>query len=276
MDPRGVPLTASHTAGADENGWPDDGGWLLSSPRDGLRLNRLSGKLVWSASDIPFAEHYPKPKAMTPENIVEVKQAFVDAIKRCKIIGFDFIEIHGAHGYLLHNFYSSVSNKRTDEYGGSFENRIRLFLEIVELARKEWGDDKPLFARISASDWAEKELGPERAADGTWKWWGIEQSKMLVGELISRGVDLVDVSSGGNWVQQKIPVGPSYQVNTYSCTLREVHCLILYFRCHSRRRSRQLTQTSCLAPLGSSLMPNKLKVSSKMERLMSSSWHESC
>ena len=155
---------------------------------------------------------------MTLAKIVEVKHAFVDAIKRCKTIGFDFIEIHGAYGYLLHNFYSPVSNERTDTYGGSFENRIRLFLEVVELARKEWDDDKPLFARISASDWAEPELGPERAADGTWKWWGIEQSKMLVGELIRRGVDLVDVCSGGNWDQQKGPIEPGFQVRTHSRT----------------------------------------------------------
>ena len=181
MDTRGVRLTASHAAGSDENGWPDDGEWLFSPPKSGVRLKCLSDKIVWGASDIPFSQQYPKPKAMTSEKIAEVKQAFVDAIKRCKAIGFDFIEIHGAHGYLLHNFYSPVSNKRTDEYGGSFENRIRLFLEIIELARKEWGDDKPLFVRISASDWAEQDLGPERAADGTWKWWGIEQSKMVVG-----------------------------------------------------------------------------------------------
>lgn len=236
----------------------------------------LSGKLVWSASDIPFSEQYPKPKAMTSEKIDEVKQAFVDAIKRCKTIGFDFIEIHGAHGYLLHNFYSPVSNKRTDKYGGSFENRTRLLLEVTELARKEWGEDKPLFVRISASDWAEQELGPEKAADGTWKWWGIEQSKMLVGELIKRGVDLVDVSSGGNWVQQKIPIGPGYQVRTYSCTLWEIDCLTLHFRCHSQRRLRRHTPMLCSAPLGLSLMQNKPRVFSKMERLMSSSWRESC
>lgn len=218
MDPRGVPLTASHIAGSDENGWPDNGAWYLRLPKTSVGLRCPPGKIVWSSSDIPFSKGYPKPKPMTLAKIAEVKQAFVDAIKRCKAIGFDFIEIHGAHGYLLHNFYSPVSNERTDKYGGSFENRIRLFLEIVELARKEWDDDKPLFVRISASDWAEQELGPEKAEDGTWKWWGIEQSKMLVGELIKRGIDLVDVSSGGNWAQQKIPIGPGYQVRTHSCT----------------------------------------------------------
>jgi len=187
---------------------------------------------------------------MTYEKIAEVKQAIVDAIKRCKTIGFDFIEIHGAHGYLLHNFYSPLSNNRTDEYGGSFENRTRLFLEVVELARKEWGDDKPLFARISASDWAEQELGPEKAADGTWKWWGIEQSKMLVGELIKRGVDLVDVSSGGNWIQQKIPIGPGYQVRTYSCALGEVHYLTSHFRYPLQRQSKRHIPMLCSALLG--------------------------
>ena len=106
---------------------------------------------------------------MTLAKIVEVKHAFVDAIRHCKMIGFDLIEIHGADGYLLHNFYSPVSNKCTDKYGESFENRIHLYLEAVELARKEWDDDMPPFARISASDWAERELSPERAANGTWK-----------------------------------------------------------------------------------------------------------
>ena len=248
---------------------------IIISLKDSVRLKCLSGKIVWSASDIPFSGSYPRPKAMPSEKIAELKQAFVDAIKRCKIIGFDFIEIHAAHGYLLHNFYSPVSNKRTDEYGGSFENRIRLLLEIVEQARKEWSDDKPLFVRISATDWAEQELGPEKGEDGTWKSWGIEQSKMLVGELIKRGVDLVDVSSGGNWVQQKITIGPGYQVRTYTYTLREIHRFILYSRCHSQRQSRRYTPTFCSAPSGLSLMLNKPRVSFKMERLMSSFWPES-
>ena len=123
------------------------------------------------------------------------------------IIPDDFIEIHGAHGYLQHEFMSPLSNTRTDEYGGTFENRVRFPLSVAARVRAVW--DKPLFYRISATDWAE---GPERDAEGVWKQWGIEQSTLLVEELKKLGIDLVDCSSGGNWLKQKIPVGPGYQV----------------------------------------------------------------
>lgn len=119
----------------------------------------------------------------------------------------DFIEIHGAHGYLAHEFMSPLSNVRTDKYGGSLENRLRWPLRTVEKVRAAW--DKPFFYRISATDWAE---GPEKDASGEWKYWGIEQSKVLVGELQTLGVDLIDCSTGGNWFHQKISVGPGYQV----------------------------------------------------------------
>jgi 2,4-dienoyl-CoA reductase-like NADH-dependent reductase (Old Yellow Enzyme family) len=107
------------------------------------------------------------------------------------------------------SFCSPLSNNRTDDYGGSFENRIRLALQIARRVREEWGEDKPLFVRVSATDWAE---GPEKDEHGEWKQWGIEQTKHLTGEFQKLGVDLVDVSSGGNWAKQKITVGPGYQV----------------------------------------------------------------
>lgn len=119
----------------------------------------------------------------------------------------DFIEIHAAHGYLLHSFVSPLSNNRTDEYGGSLENRLRFPLQLIRRCRAEW-PDKPLFVRISATDWAEVEKGE----DGEWKSWGIEQSKIYVGELKKIGVDLLDCSAGGNWVKQAIPLEPGYQV----------------------------------------------------------------
>ncbi|CAE6449662.1 unnamed protein product [Rhizoctonia solani] len=164
---------------------------------------------VVGPSEIPFGDNYPRPKAMTLEDIDTLESAYIDAVERCKLIGFDFIEIHGAHGYLLHSFCSPHSNNRADIYGGSLENRIRLPLRVVRAVRKAWGDDKPLFYRVSASDWAET---PERDANGDWKSWGIEQTIELARRLKEEGVDLVDTSSGGNWSAQKIPVGPMYQV----------------------------------------------------------------
>ena len=137
---------------------------------------------------------------MTLSDIEEFKTAWTAALKRAVAAGFDVIEIHNAHGYLLHSFLSPVSNNRTDKYGGSFENRIRLTLEIVELTRKNIPDDMPLFLRISATDWLE---GQES--------WTLEDTVKLAPLLQERGVDLLDVSSGGNHPAQKIKGGPGYQ-----------------------------------------------------------------
>lgn len=122
----------------------------------------------------------------------------------------DFIELHGAHGYLLNEFMSPISNKRTDEYGGSFENRTRLALDVIKAVRAIW--EKPLFFRLSATEWAEAALGPEQGETGEWKWWGVKQTQLLAPLLKSAGVDLLDVSSGGNYEGQKIDVRPGYQV----------------------------------------------------------------
>ncbi|KIJ66308.1 hypothetical protein HYDPIDRAFT_109302 [Hydnomerulius pinastri MD-312] len=177
----------NHVVRKEEGGWPDN---------------------VYGPSEIPFSDTYPKPKAMTEDNIKYVEDAFLAAVERSKKIGFDFIELHAAHGYLMHNFLSPLSNQRTDTYGSDLANRMRLPLRITKLIREAWAD-KPLFVRISATDWAE---GPEQGEDGEWKQWGIEQSKILVGEMKKLGVDLVDTSSGGNWVKQKIPLKHGYQV----------------------------------------------------------------
>ena len=134
---------------------------------------------------------------------------------RTENLPVDLIEIHAAHGYLLHQFLSPLSNTRSDEYGGqSFEDRIRLPLRVVEAVREAWGD-KPLFVRVSATDWAE---GPEQDSEGKWSQWGVEQTVMFTGELKKLGVDLIDVSSGGNWSAQKVIVGPGYQVRFSSQT----------------------------------------------------------
>ena len=151
-------------------------------------------------SNIPYAATDPLPKEMT---IAEIKQCVIDfekAAQRSLDAGFKVIEIHAAHGYLINEFLSPLSNKRTDEYGGSFENRIRLLLEIVDVTRKIIGNEILLFVRISATDWV----------DGGW---ALEDSIKLCTILKSSSVDLIDCSTGGNSRDQQIPVGPLYQVS---------------------------------------------------------------
>ncbi|NDA39543.1 MAG: NADH:flavin oxidoreductase/NADH oxidase, partial [Actinobacteria bacterium] len=150
-------------------------------------------------SAISFGGKYPVPKELTVAEIKTLVKSFADAAKRAVMAGFDLVEIHAAHGYLIHQFLSPISNKRHDEYGGSFENRIRFFIEITEAVRKAIPDAMPLFARISASDWLE---------DG----WTIDESVELCKLLKSIGVDLIDVSSGGTSSGAPVPVGPGYQV----------------------------------------------------------------
>jgi 2,4-dienoyl-CoA reductase-like NADH-dependent reductase (Old Yellow Enzyme family) len=144
---------------------------------------------------------------MTKQDIQKVKDDWEAAVKRALKAGFDAIEIHNAHGYLLHEFLSPVSNKRTDEYGGSFENRIRLTLEVVDMVRGLIPKDMPLFLRLSATDWLEENKDPELAANS----WKLEESIRLAKILADRGIDLLDVSSGGNHNEQHIHAGPGYQ-----------------------------------------------------------------
>lgn len=150
-------------------------------------------------SAISFGGKYPVPKALTKEEIQELITAFADSAKRAVAAAFDLVEIHAAHGYLIHQFLSPISNKREDEYGGSFENRTRFILEIAHAVRSVIPNGMPLFVRISASDWLE---------DG----WTIDESVELCRLLKDVGVDLVDVSSGGTSSGAPVPVGPGYQV----------------------------------------------------------------
>jgi 2,4-dienoyl-CoA reductase-like NADH-dependent reductase (Old Yellow Enzyme family) len=136
---------------------------------------------------------------MTPELITATVAAFADAARRADDAGFDVIEIHGAHGYLLHQFLSPITNRRADRYGGSFENRIRLLLEVVDAVRAVWPSGKPLVVRISATDWIDGGWTPAESVD-------------LAAVLARRGVDLIDVSTGGLDPAQRISVGPGYQV----------------------------------------------------------------
>jgi 2,4-dienoyl-CoA reductase-like NADH-dependent reductase (Old Yellow Enzyme family) len=150
-------------------------------------------------SAIPFAADWHVPSAYTIPEIETLKAKFVDATKRADRIGYDLIEIHGAHGYLLHEFVSPLSNKRTDQYGGSLENRIRLPLEIFAAMRAVWPKHKPLGIRISAVDWVEGGLT-------------IEDSVFFAQKLKDAGCDFIDVSSGGNDPHQKIALRSGYQV----------------------------------------------------------------
>ena len=171
---------------------PWDGGGRLSELEGGWRN-------VMAPSPIPFADNFPQPVEMTPAMISRAVTAFANAAKRALKAGFRVIEIHAAHGYLIHEFLSPLSNQRRDAYGGSFENRTRFAREIVSAVRKEWPQELPLFIRLSATDWV----------DGGWD---VEQSVALVKLLKPLGVDFVDCSSGGNIAEAKIPLGPGYQV----------------------------------------------------------------
>ena len=162
---------------------PDQGGWTP----------------IFAPSAIPFSDGYPTPTAMTVEQIQSVVGAFRAAAQRALAAGFQVIEIHAAHGYLLHEFLSPLSNQREDTYGGSFGNRIRFLCEVVVAVRQVWPESLPLFVRISATDWMEGG-------------WTSDDSVNLARALKPIGVDLIDCSSGGNVARVRIPVGSGYQV----------------------------------------------------------------
>lgn len=160
----------------------EEGGWECVAP-----------------SAISFGGKYPTPRALTISEIDELIISFGNAAKRAVSAGFDLVEIHAAHGYLIHQFLSPISNTRTDVYGGNFETRTRILKEISKSVRAQIPDSMPLFVRISASDWL----------DGGWT---IEESISISKDLKELGVDLIDVSSGGTSSGAPVPVGPGYQV----------------------------------------------------------------
>lgn len=160
--------------------------------------NVVNGWKTVAPSPIPFKAGNEAPLELDREGIEKTKQDFYKATRRAKEIGYDVVEIHAAHGYLLHQFCSPLSNHRVDDYGGSFENRVRLVLEITDIVKSEWGNDKPLFVRLSATDWVDNG-------------WTIDDSIELAKLLKLRGVDLIDTSSGGN-IAATIPTVPGYQV----------------------------------------------------------------
>jgi 2,4-dienoyl-CoA reductase-like NADH-dependent reductase (Old Yellow Enzyme family) len=158
-----------------------EGGWPLAAP-----------------SAIPFEAGCLVPTALTEEGIATIISAFVQAACRARQAGFRVVEVHAAHGYLLHQFLSPLSNQRTDRYGGSFENRTRLVREVVAAVRQVWPEELPLLVRLSVTDWVEGG-------------WDLDQSLELVRQLAPLGVDLFDCSSGGTSPHAKVPVGPGYQ-----------------------------------------------------------------
>jgi 2,4-dienoyl-CoA reductase-like NADH-dependent reductase (Old Yellow Enzyme family) len=173
----------------------------MTPPFHGERLVRREegGWTPVAPSAIPFSEKYATPRALDEAGIDAVVEAFRAAAVRARNVGFDLVEIHAAHGYLLHEFLSPLSNHRTDAYGGSFANRARLLLRVVDEVRAAWPEERPLFVRISATDWTE----------GGWTG---DDSVALARLLKEHGVDLVDCSSGGNVPGAQIPLGPGYQV----------------------------------------------------------------
>ncbi|KAM0415870.1 hypothetical protein ACHAPT_013181 [Fusarium lateritium] len=186
--------------------------WLAPN---GVSVKEVGGwpDEIVGPSAIPQVEGVnPTPKALTEEEIEELKTAYVEAAQRAVKAGFDVIAIHSAHGYLLHQFLSPVSNHRTDAYGGSFENRTRLLLEIVERIRAVIPETIPIFVRISATDWFEFDEALKQEFPESWT---VEQSAKLSSLLADQGVDLIDVSSGGIHAKSAIAIrpGPGYQVH---------------------------------------------------------------
>ncbi|KAJ6631232.1 hypothetical protein B0H10DRAFT_2207601 [Mycena sp. CBHHK59/15] len=161
---------------------------------------------VWGPSAIQYAPGFPIPKQLSREKIKEIVRAFAVAAERAVMAGFDVIEIHNGHGYLLHSFLSPVSNKRKDDYGGSFENRTRLTVEVVRAVRESIPKDMPLFLRISATDCLEESMPDEPA-------WCLEDTIKLAPILSTHGVDLLDVSSGFIHPRQKLGTGPAFQAH---------------------------------------------------------------
>jgi 2,4-dienoyl-CoA reductase-like NADH-dependent reductase (Old Yellow Enzyme family) len=157
------------------------------------------GWIPYAPSAIPFNDGDTVPQELSIEDIEKLKADFRSATERSLAAGYKVIELHAAHGYLIHQFFSPLSNTRTDQYGGSFENRIRFLLETLEAVQEIWPSENPLFVRISATDWAEGG-------------WNAEDSVELAKILKEKGVDLIDCSSGGLVSYQKIPVFAGYQV----------------------------------------------------------------
>lgn len=187
-------------AGRKASTWPEWG-----TDQEGSLPESEGGWQTLAPSATAFTGLY-EPRELTEAEIADTVAAFAASARRSMEAGFDFVEIHGAHGYLLHEFLSPLSNTRSDSYGGTPENRARFLLEIVDATRAEVGEDVPVFVRLSATDWTEGGLT-------------LDDTVQISAWLKDHGVDLIDVSTGGN-VLAKIPVGPGYQTN-FAAGIRE-------------------------------------------------------
>ena len=189
--PLAVALQLAHAGRKASSRAPWDGGDLIL-PADG-------GWTPVAPSAVAHAAHEPAPIALDEAGLAAVRDAFADSARRAERAGVDALELHMAHGYLLHEFLSPIANRRTDRYGGDFESRIRFPLEVFDAARAAWPGNRPLGVRLSCTDWV----------DGGWT---LEQSVEFSRRLVARGVDWIDASSGGVSPHQSIPLGPGYQV----------------------------------------------------------------
>jgi 2,4-dienoyl-CoA reductase-like NADH-dependent reductase (Old Yellow Enzyme family) len=195
--PIGVQLAHAGRKGSTAPPW--DGSGQVPPSRGGWRAE--------AACALPFGD-LPAPDALTTAGLARVREDFTTATQRAVEAGFDVVEVHMAHGYLLHGFLSPLSNDRDDGYGGSFEGRVHFPLQVLESVRAAWPDDRPLFVRVSATDWVEGG-------------WTIEDTVRLAPLLAERGTDLLDCSTGGIVADARIPVGPGYQVPLAAAVRRE-------------------------------------------------------
>lgn len=173
--------------------------WVAGGESYPLKADHKDGWQVIAPSEIPFTDDMQTPREMTLEDIKAIQQAFHDGARRALKAGFELIEIHSAHGYLLNEFLSPLSNHRKDAYGGSRENRSRMLFETIEKVKTVWPENLPIAVRISATDWVEGG-------------WTKEDSIWLSRKLVEQGIDIVDVSTGGTVAKASIPVGAGYQL----------------------------------------------------------------
>lgn len=189
----GIQVVHAGRKGSTGRPWPEDNG------------RRRDGWPTVGPSAIPFGR-LPAPAELDVDDIAAITDSFAAAARRAATAGFRVLELHGAHGYLIHQFLSPQSNTRTDRYGGSLENRLRFALEVVTAVRRNWPDDLPLFFRVSATDWLAGDTEDPRPG------WTVSDTVELSKRLKVLGVDLIDVSTGGSVPDATIPVGPGYQV----------------------------------------------------------------
>ncbi|BDH13280.1 NADH:flavin oxidoreductase/NADH oxidase [Streptomyces hygroscopicus] len=194
----GIQIAHAGRKASTERTWVDRGAPLLPGQRYGWE--------PVGPSPVPFGEGFAAPAELTVAQIGEIVEQFRATARRALEAGFEVAEIHGAHGYLINQFLSPFTNRRTDEYGGSYENRTRFALEVVDAVREVWPDELPVFFRISATDWLTEDESDPREG------WTADDTVRFARELREHGIDLLDTSTGGNAPDAKITAGPGYQV----------------------------------------------------------------